>query len=178
WESSSNSGNQSLASCPFLKHTCGISLPPGAPEHAGLVRPDRRGAGVAPPVLGAGPGGDARPPPARERRRAPRGRVAPVQIVHGNPHAHRVRGVERAAAGDAGAGLCGAGAAGAVAQRGDRMSDLGASLLTVVLSGAKDRPKHASEARCPLLPPTRSFAPLRMTHRAHLNGAPSPPPAR
>jgi len=33
----------------------------------------------------------------------------------------------------------------------------------VILSGAKDRPTHASEARCSLVPFTRSFAPLRMT---------------
>src|SRR4051812_35847220 len=33
----------------------------------------------------------------------------------------------------------------------------------VILSGAKDRPKNASGARGPLAPPTRSFAPLRMT---------------
>jgi len=35
--------------------------------------------------------------------------------------------------------------------------------LQVILSGAKDRVKHASEARGSLAPPTRSFAPLRMT---------------
>ena len=39
----------------------------------------------------------------------------------------------------------------------------------VILSGAKDRPTHASEARGPtaaasLAPPARSFAPLRMTY--------------
>src|SRR5436189_5454144 len=33
----------------------------------------------------------------------------------------------------------------------------------VILSGAKDRPRHVSEARASLAPPTRSFAPLRMT---------------
>jgi lipid-binding SYLF domain-containing protein len=33
----------------------------------------------------------------------------------------------------------------------------------VILSGAKDRPSHASEARGSLVPFTRSFAPLRMT---------------
>ena len=35
--------------------------------------------------------------------------------------------------------------------------------LQVILSGAKDRPTHASDARASLAPPTRSFAPLRMT---------------
>jgi len=33
----------------------------------------------------------------------------------------------------------------------------------VILSGAKDRPGHASDAPASLAPPTRSFAPLRMT---------------
>ena len=33
----------------------------------------------------------------------------------------------------------------------------------VILSGAKDRPGHASDAGRSLVPPTRSFAPLRMT---------------
>jgi hypothetical protein len=38
----------------------------------------------------------------------------------------------------------------------------------VILSGAKDRSRHASEARGSLAPPTRSFAPLRMTPRIAL----------
>jgi len=38
-----------------------------------------------------------------------------------------------------------------------------ASSVRVILSGAKDRPGHASDAGCTLVPPTRSFAPLRMT---------------
>ena len=33
----------------------------------------------------------------------------------------------------------------------------------VILSGAKDRPTHAGDARASLVPPARSFAPLRMT---------------
>ena len=38
-------------------------------------------------------------------------------------------------------------------------------MARVILSGAKDRPTHASDARGSLAPPTRSFAPLRMTTR-------------
>ena len=40
--------------------------------------------------------------------------------------------------------------------------------MRVILSGAKDRSRHASEARGPLAPLTRSFAPLRMTLRTML----------
>jgi len=38
----------------------------------------------------------------------------------------------------------------------------------VILSGAKDRPTHVSEARGLLVPLTRSFAPLRMTRAARM----------
>jgi hypothetical protein len=36
----------------------------------------------------------------------------------------------------------------------------------VILSEAKDRPTHASDARASHAPPTRSFASLRMTAEA------------
>src|SRR2546427_755314 len=49
----------------------------------------------------------------------------------------------------------------------------------VILSAAKDRSRHASEARGSLVPPTRSFAPLRMTAlaRSTFPSSPSSPPS-